>query len=101
MKVIALGRGKGKTTRLLEWLREDVPDDEVRVLVSADCSTAMRLLRENRDLESWRFISIHELSPGVHSAIVGHVVYGIDNVDLVLSHLFPYWHIAAVTITDE
>lgn len=94
MKVVALGRQRGKTTQMLQWLRE-APKGEHRVIVSPTKEEAMRLLRENPDLASWQFVTIEETRSsynawsGVLHGRGGRIVLGIDNLDLgvVATHL--------------
>ena len=109
MKFDICDRGKGKTTRLLEWLL-DAPEGEHRVLVSHDRRTTMKLLREARDrglpVESWQFVSFDEIRTGSNafSGVLhgrgGHVVLGIDNADIILRGLTA-WSIDIVTATGE
>ncbi len=58
-----LPRQGGKTTRMLEWMRS-APAGEHRVCVCVTQMEAMRLRRENLDLESWQFV----MSTPVHTS---------------------------------
>lgn len=98
-------RQGGKTTRMLQWMRE-APQDEHRVIVCATQREAMRLLRENPDLESWQFVSLDEVKDrdsGAWSGVLygrgGRIVLGLDNLDLMLSDLIK-WPVDAVSLTD-
>lgn len=104
MKIIVLPRAGGKTHALLEWMRA-APEGEHRIAVCFSGQEAMRLLRENRDLESWQFVGWNEVFPydgAAWSAVLygrgGRIVLGIDNLDLILSNLLG-WHVGTVTMT--
>jgi hypothetical protein len=107
MKVVALGRQEGKTTKMLQWLRE-APEGEHRVLVCVSDREAMRLLRENvgpdSSLESWQFVGPDEVDPdgwqGVLMGRGGTVVLGIDNIDLIVSH-WLHWPVGAISVTTQ
>lgn len=104
MRVMVTGRQGGKTTAMLEWMR-GAPEGEHRVCVSASREQAMRLLRDNPDLESWQFVALDDVRRGgafggVLRGRGGHVVLGIDNLDMVLGALI-YWPVDAVTVTGE
>ncbi len=83
------GRQGGKTTRMLQWLRE-APEGEHRVLVCHTEEDAMRVYRDNRDeFESWQFVGPNDLrDPGAWSGVLmgrgGRIVLGLDNLDLLL-----------------
>lgn len=108
-RVIALPRRGGKTTALLEWLREPTDPDEVRVFVAHTRHEAMAMLRqEYKDaertgrppLESWRFVSYDEATrPGCWAAIRGTIVIGIDNADIILETILRR-PVAALTCTE-
>ena len=104
MEIIVLPRQGGKTTKMLEWIR-GAPEGEHRVIVCPTGQEAMRLLRENPDLESWRFVSMDEVRPGgggwsgVLYGRGGRMVLGIDNLDLMLSRLFG-WEVGAFSASD-
>jgi hypothetical protein len=105
MTEIFVGKRRGgKTTVMLEWMRA-APDGEHRVLVCHSGQEAMRLLHENPDLESWQFVGIDEVKPPAWSGVLlgrgGRVVLGIDNLDLILSRLIPWWEIGAVSLTGD
>ncbi len=105
MRIESFGRQQGKTTRMLEWMRE-VPttDGEVRIGVFRDQDTAMRLLRENPDLHSWQFVCFDEVrrsGPRTHTAIRGRVVLGIDDAEEVIRRAFMWPVEYAVLTTDN
>jgi hypothetical protein len=99
--ISVLPRGAGKTTRILEWMRA-APEGEHRVCVSATQQEAMRLLRENRDLESWQFVGPDDVTAKAWSGVLagrgGQVVLGLDNADLILRRLMR-WPIGTATWT--
>lgn len=104
MKVITGDRQTGKTTAMLEWMRS-APRGEHRVCVAHSRHEAMRLLRENPDLESWQFVSLDDVRDrtafgGVLRGRGGQVVLGIDNVDLIIQRVLA-WPVGAVSITTE
>jgi len=105
-RIIIGERRSGKTTAMLKWVRE-APEDEHRVVVSHTHQEAMRLRRENPDLESWQFVGLSEVlrqGNSVFSGVLvgrgGRVVLGIDNLDNALSQLI-YWPVGALSLTDE
>lgn len=107
MRVTVLPRQGGKTTRMLQWARE-APKGEHRIIVSPTMEESMRLLRENPDLESWQFVSIREVADndrrawsGVLMGRGGHIVLGLDNLDLIIKYFIHTWPIHRVTITGE
>ena len=97
-----LPRQGGKTTRMLEWMRS-APAGEHRVCVSVTRMEAMRLRRDNPDLESWQFVSLDEVDRrawgGVLSGRGGWIVLGLDNLDMMLSQLLG-WPVGKVTWTE-
>ncbi len=104
--LVLSGRGGGKTAHMLRWMRA-APEGEHRVLVSPTDQEAMRLLRENPDLESWQFVSLDEVMDrdrsawsGVLHGRGGRIVLGVDNLDMALSRLF-YWPVGALSATEE
>ena len=103
MKVITAGRRGGKTTAMLEWMRA-APEGEHRVCVAHSRDYAMRLLRENPDLESWQFVAPHDITPQAWSGVlrgrVGRIVLGIDNLDLILGPLLGQ-EVGAISVTVE
>lgn len=106
MKIVALPRQGGKSTKALEWLREAV-FPEVRILVAHSLHEAMRLYRSTfdeddnpTDLHSWQFVSVEEIQRRTHSAIQGDIVLGFDNLDLCLAYLF-HWPVVFATITED
>lgn len=101
MKVIIGGRQSGKTARLLAWMHE-APEGEHRVCVTFSDMEAMRLLRENPDLESWQFVGTGEVRAGAWSGVLrgrgGHIVLGYDNADLALQQMVPF-ELGVITVT--
>lgn len=105
MIVIVGGRQTGKTTKLIAWLKA-APEGEARVAIFHSNEEAMAQLRANRnglnDLESWQFGSLDDLDTGAFSAVSGHIVIGIDNLDLILGRLLrTRWPVDFVTMTGE
>lgn len=82
-RVILKPRHAGKTTQMLQWLR-DTPDG---VMVCATEHEAMRLREENPDLEGRRFVSATDAR---NLAGRRPVVLGVDNIDLVLAALLGH-----------
>jgi hypothetical protein len=119
VKIIVTGRRGGKTTAMLQWLRE-APEGEHRVLVCHSEMEAMRLWREvwhkqtadrpdremqPGDLESWQFVGPLEMrGEGVWSGVLmgrsGRVVLGFDNLDLWLQGL-THFEVGAASLTSE
>lgn len=104
-RMIVTGRGGGKTTQMLQWMRE-APQGEHRIIVCPSGQEAMRLLRENPDLESWQFVSLEEVMDrdraawsGVLHGRGGRVVLGLDNLDMMLDRLI-YWPVEAFSVTE-
>lgn len=101
-RIIVTGRQGGKTTQMLQWVRE-APEGEHRVLVCTHGSEAMRLLRENPDLESWQFVGLNEVKLDAWSGVLfgrgGYIVLGLDNIDLMLTGLLG-WPVGAMSMTD-
>ncbi len=93
-------RRVGKTFAMLKWMRE-APEGEHRVCVSVSKDEAMRLLRENPDLESWQFVSSDEIGRGTWSGVLfgrgGHISLGVDNADWLFERFFGH-HVGAVSI---
>lgn len=93
MRIVSLPRRGGKTTAMLQWMKE-APEGEHRVCVCFSAFEAMRLLRQSRDadmgLESWQFVSVEDIrGPRALSGVLhgrgGHIVLGFDNLDLWLA----------------
>jgi hypothetical protein len=102
VKVIATGRRGGKTKQMLDWMRA-APEGEHRVCVAHSQEEAMRLLRENPDLESWQFVGPRDVTRDAWSGVLygrgGRIVLGVDNLDLQLRGLFGPWEVGAVSVT--
>jgi len=82
MKLLIGPLASGKTTRLIQWMRE-APEGEKRVAVFSSMQEVSRLQRENPDVESWRFLSFDDIE-----ALRGYdrdIVVGIDNLSWFLS----------------
>jgi hypothetical protein len=111
VEIAVLPRGRGKTTLILEWMKDPLkPDDEHRIIVCPNNQRAMQLLGENREeLESWQFVSYQELDQdyagaawsGVLMGRGGRVVLALDDVDSYLRHRFGRWEIALITISPD
>ena len=99
------GRMSGKTDKMLQWL-VDAPEDEHRVIVSISEARAMRLLREARmrelDVESWQFVGVEGITKRSWSGVLfnrgGHIVLGLDDLDMMLYQLFG-WPVHRVSAT--
>lgn len=96
LRVFRRKRGQGKTKFLVNWLLR-APDDEIRILLSHDRHEAHRLLRlaYDRDLipkrlSTWQFGAWTEAREAGYLSAVRHfnrdkrIVYGVDNLDLIL-----------------
>lgn len=98
------GRRGGKTHAMLEAMRQ-APPGEHRICVCASRDEAMRLLRDNPDLESWQFVSLHEVmqGQGMWSGVLygrgGHIALGLDNLDLMLEQML-HWPVYRASWTD-
>lgn len=110
MDIVVLPAGGGKTPRLLDWVRS-APDDEIRVAVFHSDKEAHRQMRAAYDreeipsvFETWQFVSIDEVTHADSGFMWGvklrrkHIVFGLDNLDLMLSS-FIRWPIGMVTMT--
>jgi len=101
------GRMSGKTDSMLEWLTE-APEGEHRVIVSVSSARAMRLLSEARarelEVESWQFVGIDEVKHRTWSGVIagrgGHIVLGLDDLDMMLYQLFG-WTVGRVSATGD
>ena len=101
MRVLDVGRKKGKTTRLLQWVSESEPGT-ARVFVSRTRNEAMDLLviARNRglDVQSWQFVGWEELkAPRLWMMAKERIVLGIDNLDLIVQDMVR-WPIELVTL---
>lgn len=100
-------RGSGKSMQLLKWLTE-APEGEWRIYVSHSSERAMRMLRHARSLdlevESWQFVGVEEVRAHTWSGVLagrgGHVVLGLDDLDLMFYHLFG-WPVHRVSATGR
>lgn len=107
MKFFIADRQSGKTEKIIEWMI-DAPEGEHRVCVSHSHQRAMRLLRECRErrleVESWQFVGIEEIDKRTWSGVLagrgGHIVLGIDDLDMSIRHLLV-WPVGFVTATGE
>lgn len=103
------GRQHGKTTRLLDWL-EAAPEGEHRIAVCHNAQRSMDLLHQSRKqgrrLESWQFVSAEEVARGsrVFSGVLrgrrGHIVLGIDDLDLTIQNMFQF-EVGRITATGD
>lgn len=99
MRIEVLPRQMGKTTRMLQWMRE-APPGETRICVCPTQQAAMQLLRDNPDLHTWQFISLEEVRTGFVNRGGGRrLVYGLDNLDMMLNYWFD-WPVGMVTMTE-
>lgn len=99
MKVVQLPRGGGKTTALLEWMRE-APEDEIRLFVAVTGAEAQRVYRSTlsahedqpRWAQPWQFIGFGELAALGAQSGRGRkqIVLGVDNIEMVLARMFHY-----------
>lgn len=110
--VIRLPRGRGKTTRLLQWMSEASPNVARVVLFHSD-AYAMQVYRSTFDeitdispFESWQFCGPKDLDTPVPLAavVVGRkleVHLAIDDLDLQLQRIFGIdFPIDVVTLSE-
>jgi hypothetical protein len=104
MKFLVTGRGEGKTTKLIEWMKA-ASDGEVRILVSHSLREVNRLQRENPDMASWQFVGVDDVrAPGFLAGLPRYerITVAIDNLDLVLQGLLhSQYPITVVAATGE
>jgi len=101
------GRHSGKTEAMFKWMLE-APESEHRVCVSHSHERSMRMLRESRErgynLESWQFVGCEGITQRSWSGVLmgrgGHIVLGLDDVDLQL-RLMLGWPVEFVTGTGD
>lgn len=98
MDIFLSSRQGGKSTRIINWMRE-APQDVGRVVVCASAQEAMRMYRstwnedgEPTDLESWQFLSWTEAASGALEGVRAsgrfhYLEFAIDNADLILETL--------------
>jgi len=104
------GRKTGKTAAMFRWMLE-APEGQHRICVSHTNQRAMDLLRRSREygynLESWQFVGLPELmaTKGGWEAVLygrgGHIVLGIDDLDLCITQFIDRWPIGLITATGE
>jgi hypothetical protein len=101
MKVIQLGRGEGKTTALVEWLRA-APVTERRILVSCTEAESSRLRGLYADeLDRDRFVSIAKFNTTTYADRYRlESVFAFDNAELAL-HLALNVAVGAIALTPE
>jgi hypothetical protein len=92
------GRKTGKTTLLLEWMKEST--DRVMVCHSVEmCNVVWRRSEEmSLNLDRDRFVSLEQIRNGrLHGR---NVILGVDNLDLLLYSIFgaPVRRITATAI---
>ena len=98
-------RGGGKTTAMLAWMRA-APEGEHRVCVCFSAQEAMRLLRENPDLASWKFVGPEYGQygrvpwSGVLAGHGGRIVLGFDNLDIWLQSQAGH-EVGMVTLNED
>jgi hypothetical protein len=104
MRVIAKPRHEGKTTDLIQWLR-DSPDDQSRVIVSANSELSMYLYRQHlEEFESWQFVGLNEVTQGAWSGVRlrgKEIVLALDDVDMLIRNAIKYWPVDVVTMTVD
>ena len=102
--------GAGKTTRLLQWLRE-APQGELRVLVSFSEQESRRVQKigvDEWDLKPWQFIAAnqaHRLGSVLWLPLrldnpPSNIVLGVDNAELVLGILL-HQPVKALSVTPR
>jgi len=104
MKAMMAPRGGGKTAAMLAWMRA-APEGEHRVCVCFSAQEAMRLLRENPDLASWKFVGPDDgRSAGAWSGVLaghgGRIVLGYDNLDIWLQSRTGH-EVGMVTLNED
>lgn len=89
MEFMIRGRQGGKTTAMLQWMRE-APDGEARIMVCHSLKEAAEMMKAHREFASWQFVPIEDFrSPGVFSGVklTRKIVLGIDDLDRVLQRI--------------
>lgn len=93
MELFVAGRQTGKTFWMLEWMRRARPG-ELRVCICASRRDAARLYQSTLDVngeptywQKYQFISADEVRTTDKFRSRQHVVFGIDNIDLILPTL--------------
>lgn len=82
MKFVRLGRQCGKTTLLVEWLKnEEASLDNKRVLVVLDHKTKKRLLERYPDLPKDRVEVVETVLSPDYQAVNKNTRFAIDNAD--------------------
>jgi hypothetical protein len=101
VKVIQLGRGEGKTTALVEWLRA-APVTERRIVVSCSHHEANRLqVMYGEELGHDRFVTLAEfMHPMYQDRRRMESVFAFDNAELFL-HLAFGVLVGAIALTPE
>lgn len=101
MKVICRPRQAGKTTELIEWVRQGnaVPHYPFfdRVILVRSLNDGMRL-RNHYGLE---FNQVYHLEDWQKARIVADVEVAIDNADDMLQYLVRQGHLVAATFTED
>jgi DNA transposition AAA+ family ATPase len=104
MRLLITGRGLGKTTQALEWVKEKPKS----VLVVHSRQEAERLLQQEQTarwsgregLQDWQVCTVHDY---LHGALRGRTTdrLAIDNLDLVLGHIFGSIGYATMTRPEQ
>lgn len=95
MKIDFSPRCGGKTTRLIEWLRED----KKRVMLTFNKQEKFRLQKQYEDVATQIFEWMEWRSKQSPFQRSGFPEIGIDNADLILSEVVAS-PIARITISD-
>lgn len=97
------GRRSGRTTRLIEWLREGEANNEKRVLLvfSDQEATRIRTIVEddpNNTIERWQICSFNH-----HSTLIGkkYSEVAIDNLEMFLPTFAAPITLITATLTEE
>jgi len=93
MKFMITGRGAGKTTEMIKWMKETGASCVVH-----SAEEAHRLEKGNPELKG-KFITFHHFLNGHLQGWKGTI--GIDNIDLLLYEIARGVHVGLVTGTEE
>lgn len=106
MRVVQLPAAGGKTTALLEWMRQ-APADEIRLLVATSAAEAQRVYESvlragERWAFPWQFVGIGEVLglAKQRGRNAKQIVLGVDNLEMVLAQMLHY-PVGFVTMTSD
>ncbi|SRR6266498_750352 len=96
MEIYQAGRQTGKTDHLISWLKFK----SNRVLVVHSAKERARIIKEYPDIDPVKIFTIESVLSGRMRGVVGNVVIGVDNLDLILPQILG-GSVGPVTMTDE